>query len=88
MAISFKQYRDRQFVFGFSMERVPDSSYTGINTRSGQMMQIRVKPTGASIPATDMPDQIYNNITVGANIRNTRLRFESFDSISIVKLII
>ena len=23
------------------------------------MMQIRVKPTGASIPANDMPDQIY-----------------------------
>ena len=50
MAINFKQYGDRQFVYGFSLERVPDSSYTGINTRSGQMMQIRVKPTGASIP--------------------------------------
>ena len=59
MAINFKQYRDRQFVFGFSMEKVPDSSYTGISTRAGQMMQIRVKPTGASIPSTDMPDQIY-----------------------------
>ena len=41
------------------MEKVPDSSYTGINTRAGQMMQIRVKPAGASIPSTEMPDQIY-----------------------------
>ena len=36
LSIDFKQYRDRQFVFAFSFERVPDSSYTGINTRAGQ----------------------------------------------------
>ena len=29
MNINFKQYRDRQFVFAFSFEKVPDSSYTG-----------------------------------------------------------
>ena len=57
--INFKQYRDRQFVFAFSFERVQDSSYTGINTRAGQQMLLKVKPAGATIPANDMPDQVY-----------------------------
>ena len=59
LAINFKEYRDRQFVFGYSMERVPDNSYIGINSRAGQIMQIRVKSTGASIPSIDMPDAVY-----------------------------
>ena len=59
MGLSFKQYRERQFVFAFSFEKVPDSSYTGINTRARQQMLLKVKPAGATIPANDMPDQLY-----------------------------
>ena len=59
MNINFRQYRDRQFIFAFSFERVPDSSYTGINTRAGQQMLLRIKPAGATIPATEMPDTMY-----------------------------
>ena len=59
LSIDFKQYRDRQFIFAFSFEKVPDSSYTGINTRAGQQMLLRVKPANASINPTDMPDNVY-----------------------------
>ena len=59
MNINFKQYRDRQFVFAFDSQKVSDSSYTGLNLRAGQMMRLIVKPAGASIPATEMPDNIY-----------------------------
>ena len=59
MNINFKQYRDRQFIFAFLFEKVPDSSYTGVNTRAGQQMLLRVKPAGATIPATEMPDTMY-----------------------------
>ena len=59
MNINLKQYRDRQFIFAFSLEKVPDSSYTGINTRAGQQMLLRVKPAGATIPANEMPDTMY-----------------------------
>ena len=41
------------------MERVPDSSYTGINTRAGQQMLVRVKSAGAQILADDMPDEMF-----------------------------
>ena len=59
MNIKFKQYRDRQFVFAFDFQKVSDSSYTGLNLRAGQMMRLIVKPAGASIPATEMPHNIY-----------------------------
>ena len=59
ISIDFKQYRDRQFIFGFSFEKIQDSSWSGINTRAGQQMLIRVKSTGASIPVDDMPDEMY-----------------------------
>ena len=59
ISIDFKQYRDRQFIFGFSFEKVPDSSYTGINTRAGQQMLIKIKPAGSSIPRDDMPDEMF-----------------------------
>ena len=59
MSIDFRQYRDRQFVFGFSFERVQDSSYSGINTRAGQQMLVKIKPANASIVTTNMPDNIY-----------------------------
>ena len=59
MNINFKQYRDRQFVFAFDFQKLSDSSYSGISTRAGQMMRLIVKPAGATIPANEMPDQIY-----------------------------
>ena len=59
MSVSFRHYRDRQFIFAFSFEKVPDSSYTGINTRSGQQMLVKIKPVGTSIPTFDMPENIY-----------------------------
>ena len=57
--INFKQYRDRQFVFAFDCQKVPDSSYSGIATRAGQMLRLIVKPAGSTIPVNEMPDNIY-----------------------------
>ena len=41
-----------------NMEKVPDSSYTGINTKSGQQLLIHVKPS-SSMNTALMPDTIY-----------------------------
>ena len=58
ISIDFKQY-DRQFVFGFDFQKLQDSSWSGINTRAGQQMLIRIKPAGASIPVDEMPDEMF-----------------------------
>ena len=57
---------------------MPDSSYTGANTKAGQQMLLKVKPAGATIPAGDMPDHVSYNNAKRANIRGKRPRFESF----------
>ena len=74
ISIDFRQYHDRQFVFGFS--QVPDSSYTGINTRAGQQMLVKIKPANASIATANMPDNLYITL-LSEQIGNTRLRIES-----------
>ena len=59
ISIDFKQYRDRQFIFGFDFKKLSDSSWSGISTRAGQQMLIKIKPAGASIPVDDMPDEMF-----------------------------
>ena len=79
ISIDFKQYRDRQFIFGFSHEKVPDSSYTGINTRAGQQMLIRVKSAGAQIPVDDMPDEMFITLLSEQVIEIKDLGLKVFD---------
>eukprot|EP00746_Dinoflagellata_sp_MGD_P157894 gnl/MRDRNA2_/MRDRNA2_86341_c0_seq1.p1 gnl/MRDRNA2_/MRDRNA2_86341_c0~~gnl/MRDRNA2_/MRDRNA2_86341_c0_seq1.p1 ORF type:complete len:456 (+),score=38.28 gnl/MRDRNA2_/MRDRNA2_86341_c0_seq1:331-1698(+) len=39
--ISQKEYRRRKFILGVDMEKVLEAGFTGINTRAGDIMQIR-----------------------------------------------
>ena len=59
LSINFREYRDRQFIFAMSFEKVPDSSYTGINTRAGQQMLVKIKHAGSAIASNVMPEQLY-----------------------------
>ena len=58
LSIEFNQYKTDKFIFAMNMEKVPESSYTGINTKAGQQLLIRVKPSG-SMDVSFMPDTIY-----------------------------
>ena len=58
LSIEFNQYKSNKFIFAMNMEKVPDSSYTEINFKSGQQLLIRVNPSGSMITAL-MPDSIY-----------------------------
>ena len=42
LSIEFSQYKTDKFIFAMNMEKVPDSSYTGIDTKAGQQLLIRV----------------------------------------------
>ena len=54
------EYKESEFILGFNLEKVPDSSYTGINTRAGQQMLVKVKPLHQGVlNSTLMPDRIY-----------------------------
>ena len=54
--ITGDEYRARKFVIGVDMEKVKEASWTGANTRSGDIMNIRFdhKSTTATEWATSM----------------------------------
>ena len=63
--IDSEEYRARKFVLGISMEKVSEAAFTGVNTRSGDIMNIRFdhKSTTATEWATGM-----HIVLVGENI--------------------
>ena len=42
LSVEFNPYKTDKCIFAMNMEKVPDSSYTGINTKAGQQCLIRV----------------------------------------------
>ena len=63
LSIECNQYKSNKFIFALSMERVPDSSHSGINTKSGQQLLIRCKPSGHRLTAL-MPDTSYTTLVL------------------------
>ena len=60
VSITPKQYRVDHFVVGIDTEKALGASYTGINTRSGDLLSVRVKAQDkATLTTTKMPDQMY-----------------------------
>ena len=48
------------FLFGIDTEKALGASYTGINTRSGDLLSVRVKAQDKSVLIdTKMPDQMF-----------------------------
>ena len=58
LSIEYSAYRVDKFIFAMDFQKVPDSSYSGINTRAGQQLLIRCKPIG-NMTTANMPDTIY-----------------------------
>ena len=42
VGIDYGQYRSDKFIFAMSFEQVPESSWTGTNTKSGQILLIKL----------------------------------------------
>ena len=72
-------YRDRQFIFGFSFQKVPDSNDTGSNTRAGQQMLVRIKLAGASVPVDDMPHEKFSTMLSEQVLEKKDLGLKVFD---------
>ena len=60
LSISPTQYRNDHFVIGIDTEKAPGASYTGINTRAGDLLSVRVKSQNAAVlTQLEMPDQMF-----------------------------
>ena len=58
VGIDYRQYLSNKFIFGMSFEKVPESSWTGTSTKSGQIMLIKCSTDNGSTTAT-IADQMY-----------------------------
>ena len=60
VSITPKQYRNDHFVIGIDTEKALGASYTGLSTRSGDLLSVRVKAQDkAELVAGFMPDQMF-----------------------------
>ena len=50
--ITGKQYRNYKFIVAVDTEKVLEAGFTGLNTRAGDMMTIKVKPINSSLMGT------------------------------------
>jgi hypothetical protein len=49
--INTAQYRDHRFILGTDCEKVLDAGFTGINTRAGDLMTVKLKYNSRGVPA-------------------------------------
>ena len=52
-------YRQNHFIIGFDAEKVLEAGYTGLNTKNGDLMLIKVKAMDTvGLPNNRMPDEM------------------------------
>jgi len=53
IAITPMQYRNDHFIIGIDTEKILEAGFTGLNTRAGDLMIVRIKPQNGSV--ADLP---------------------------------
>jgi len=53
IALTPEQYRNDHFIIGVDTEKILEAGFTGLNTRAGDLMIVRIKPQNGSV--TEMP---------------------------------
>ena len=56
---SQQQYRRDHFIIGIDCEKVLDASWTGLNTKAGDLLTFRMKGANGSIDASIMPNKMF-----------------------------
>ena len=60
VSITPKQYRNNRFIIGCDTEKALQAGFTGLNTRQGDLLSVKVKATDKSVlTASKMPDTMY-----------------------------
>ena len=60
VSISPQQYRNNHFIIGCDTEKALQAGFTGINTRQGDLLSIKVKSINKDVNDKDkMPDTLY-----------------------------
>ena len=60
--ISYKQYRENKFVIGFSMEKMSDLAFSGVNTKMGSLITFKIKGTEGTLAETEQIEEIFTTL--------------------------
>jgi hypothetical protein len=62
VSVDFNQYKKDKFIIAMNMEKVPEASFTGENTKAGQLLYIRVKPANSTSVLTS--DKMFDSMFI------------------------
>ena len=59
MSISYKHFREDKFVIGISYEKMADINFTGVNTKMGSLLVLKLKGTNGALPTEEAVQEIF-----------------------------
>ena len=59
IGVDYKQYINNKFMFALSFEKVPQSSWTGMNTKAGQILLVKINANDKSVITGDIANLMY-----------------------------
>ncbi len=59
IGVDYKQYINNKFIFAMSFEKVPQSSWTGTNTKAGQLLLVKVNANDNGTISGDIATLMY-----------------------------
>ena len=52
LSFSYRQYRENKFIIGMSFEKMADVNFTGVNTKMGSLITMKIRPTEGTLNTT------------------------------------
>ena len=59
VGIDFKQYTSNKFIFAMSFEKMPEASWSGTNTKTGQIVLIKLNAVNTSSISGDIASTMF-----------------------------
>jgi hypothetical protein len=60
--ISYRQFRENEFVMAFSFEKMADVNFTGTNTKMGSLIVFKVKGTEGTLAEAEQIQEVFVNL--------------------------
>ena len=57
--ISYRQYRENKLILGMTFEKMPDTNFTGQNTKMGSLITFKVKATEGTLAETEQISEVF-----------------------------
>ena len=59
MSITYKRFREDKFIIGISYEKMADINFTGVNTKMGSLLVLKLKGTNGALPTDEAVQEIF-----------------------------